>query len=62
MAWSALSVACWSIELGDGEHGAVPDGGEGLVEAGAVAAGRAGESAVDVDPILRYAEREERSC
>nr|WP_269802749.1 hypothetical protein [Actinocorallia populi] len=37
----------------------VPDGGEGLVEAGPVAAGGAGESAVDVDAVLRDAEREQ---
>ena len=31
-------VAGEAVELGDGEDAAVPDGGEGLVEAGAVLA------------------------
>lgn len=52
-------VAGEPVELGDGEHRPVPDGGEGLVEAGAVAAGGAGEAAVDVDAVGGDAEREQ---
>jgi hypothetical protein len=46
------------VELGDGEDAAGPDGREGLVESVAVAAGGAGEAAVDVDAVLGDAERE----
>nr|WP_258382488.1 cupin domain-containing protein [Streptomyces sp. NTH33] len=53
-----FDVAGEPVELRPGEHRPVPDGREGLVEAVPVAAGGAGEAAVDVDAILWDAERE----
>jgi hypothetical protein len=45
-----------SVELGHNEGVAGADGGQGLVQAGAGAAG-AGEALVEVDPVVRDAER-----
>jgi len=44
------------VELGHDESVTGPDGGQGLVQAGAGAAG-AGEALVEVDPVVRDAER-----
>ena len=44
------------VELGHDEGVAGADGGQGLVEAGAAAAG-AGEALGEVDPVVRDAER-----
>ena len=46
------------VELGDGEGVAVPDGGQGLVQARPGAAG-AGQPLVEVDPVSGDAERGE---
>src|ERR1700740_978914 len=43
------------VQLGDGQGVALPDGGQGLVEAGPGAAG-AGEPLVEVDPVRGDAE------
>ena len=44
------------VELGHDEGVAGADGGQGLVQAGAGAAG-AGEALIEVDPVVRDAER-----
>jgi hypothetical protein len=46
-------------KLGDGEHRPVPHRCERLVQADAVAAGGAGETTVDVDPVVGHAEHEQ---
>ena len=48
-------VAAQPVQLGDGQGVALPDGGQGLVQAGP-GAGGAGEALVEVDPVPGHAE------